>query len=154
MTKTELLYGYELLKKIIDQYIQDNNISFITSEIAPNTFKGMTEYYNDHGQFLIYNGGDHGFLGEEYNLKFRALHDYMHIVYDLKFTYNDEKLLSSITAFDFMVLGRILGMNNDDLALVGNIVNAEIRGQIEYYQENKSFVDDQSKFIQEYLKVS
>ena len=176
--KDDLERGYDIIKQCIDYYIKSHNIEFISSEIAPNDFEGMKAYYNDFGKFLVFNGGNHGYLGQEYNIKFRALHDYMHIKYDLTFKYNDEKRLSDITANKFMNIAyNQLNCTHWELYLVKSIINAEIKGQIEYYEKNKDkiptnlmkaikeqlivepkvnkeYVKDQKEFINDYLQIA
>jgi hypothetical protein len=94
------------------------------------------------------------YLGHEYNLKFRALHDFMHYFYDLKFTFTDEKILSDITANQFYLIGLDMGLTIRECLIVKAIINAEIKGQIEYYELNNNYVDNQTEFIDSYLKVS
>lgn len=155
ITKQDLLNGYENIKVIIDYYIKVNNVKFISSEIAPNTFKGMKQYYNDFGQFLVYSGGDHGFLGQEYNIKFRALHDYMHLNHNLTFKFEDEKKLSDITKIEFSSIAwNELNFTAWECYVIREIINAEIKGQIEFYEVTKNYVSDQAKFIENYLQVS
>ena len=153
ITKTELLKGYEIIKKVIDYKLQKNSVEFITSELAPNTYKGMREYFDEFGQFLIYSGEDHGFLGQEYNIKFRALHDYMHYNYNLSFKFEDEKKLSEITEKEFMYDALKVNATLQECLIVANIINAEIKGQIEYYEKNNEYVKNQAEFIESYLKV-
>jgi hypothetical protein len=154
MNKQDLTNGYKNIKKIIDFLIEANGIVFELSSDAPNTYKDMCQYYEANGHFLIYNEGDHGYLGKEYNLKFRALHDFMHYSHQLKFTFNDEKTLSDITAHQFYRVGQELNLSLRECLVIKAIINAEIKGQIEYYQLNKNYVENQTEFIDNYLKVS
>lgn len=148
ITENDILQGYENIKLIIDHLIDKYNIKHISSEIAPSTYKGMVSYYKDHGQFLVYSGGDHGFLGQKYNIKFRALHDYTHYIMALKFTYEDELELSTITKYLFKrIAKREFNLDAFQCFVVGSIISAEIGGQIKYHMENKKFVDDQKSFI-------
>ena len=154
ITKKDLEIGYEHLKVIIDAFIKDNDISFISSDLAPNTFKDMKGYYEDFNQFLVYSGGDHGFLGQEYNVKFRALHDFMHLDNNLTFKFEDEKKLSDITKVEFsQIAWDDMYCTAWECHVIREIVNAEIRGQIEYYEVNKEYVVNQTKFIEDYLQV-
>lgn len=154
ITKLGLKVGYEAIKKIIDVYIAENNIKFITSEIAPNTFKGMKSYFEDHGQFLVYSGGDHGYLGQDYNIKFRAVHDFMHLKNNLTFKFEDEKELSDITVLEFRSIASDLGLKIESRKVIGAIITAEIKGQIEFYELNKTYVADQKSFTNDYLSVA
>lgn len=155
MEKQDIATGYSNIKKIIDYLIDCHSITFESSQDAPSTYDEMVAYYNKNGKFLVYNGGDTAnYLGHEYNLKFRALHDFMHYFYRLKFTFKDEKILSDITANQFYFVGGKLGMNIRECLIIKAIINAEIKGQIEYYELNKTYVLNQTEFIEKYLKVS
>ena len=154
ITKKDLVKGYEQIKQVIDLYITRNDIVFTSSTIAPNSFKRMKLYHNTFNQFLVYNGGDHGHLGREYNIKFRALHDYMHISNNLSFSFRSEKLLSRITETVFANIAyNELNATHFEVTVIMSIIDAEIKGQIEYYQEYGKYVADQTKFIEQYLKV-
>ena len=154
MLKNQVNQGYEALKKVIDFYIKDNDIKYISSELAPSTFKGLTNYYNEFNQFLVYSGGDHGLLGQEYNIKFRAVHDYMHLTCNLTFKFEDEKRLSLLTQAEFANIAQNkLNIDNDSICYMIKVIDAEIKGQIEYYEKNKTYVADQTKFIYGYLKA-
>ena len=139
--------GYDLIKQCIDYVIERDGIQYIASEIAPSTYKDMRQYRDDFGQFLVYSGGDHGFLGKEYNIKFRALHDTMHYENELTFNFDHEIVLSDLTALEFHNIVAKLGYGYRDCVLVEKIIRAEIEGQIEYYKENGEYVKDQRAFI-------
>ena len=144
ITDQDLSNGYDLLKKVIDRVISVYGIEFIASDLAPNDFN----------QFLVYSGGDHGHLGNEYNVKFRAVHDSMHLSHDLTFSYVDEKKLSDITSIEFASIAyNVFNCTHFEMVVIKNIINAEIKGQIEYHEKNKEYVKDQSSFINDYLKV-
>lgn len=154
VTIKEVLTGYENIRTIIDKLILENNVEFIASEIAPNTFEGMKNYNKDFNKFLVFSGGDHGLLGAEYNIKFRALHDFMHIENNLSFSFEDEIKLSGITSGKFFnIAWSQLGLTVFEATLIYNIIEAEIKGQIEFYRDNKKYVKDQSKFVLDYLKA-
>lgn len=155
INKYDLEQGYLLIKKIIDILVNQNSINYGSSDKAPNTYKAMREFRDDNGYFLVYNGGDHGYLGKYYNIKFRAVHDSMHYSRGLTFSFEDEKELSDISAtlFSSIALNE-LKSTYYEMYLVYNIIQAEIKGQIEYYELNNKYVTNQSKFIEEYLNVA
>ena len=153
--KHDLLTGYSNIKRIINMLLRTNNVRYKASSEAPSTFKSMVQFYNENGFYSVYNGGDHGFLGKEDNIKFRALHDAMHRENELTFKFEDEKKLSDITKEIFMEIAwSTLNLTTWETWVIGEIINAEIRGQIEYYQENGKYVEDQRQFITEYLGVA
>ena len=153
--KQDLLRGYLNLMEIIDFYIESNDIKFQPSSSASQNFEVVKKHYNNYGYFEVYNGGDHGFLGQEYNIKFRALHDYMHVTNNLSFSFEDEKQLSIITQGKFwQIAWNDLGKSAWECFVIRKIIGAEIKGQIEYFEKNKEYVKDQTKFIEEYLNVA
>jgi len=155
ITKQNLLQGYEDIKQLIDILLVKHDIKFTACIDAPNKFKDVKQYYAKHNSFKVFNGGDHGYLGKEYNIKFRALHDYMHVMYNLSFNFKDEKLLSDITSITFINMAQgELGLDQVRSCIVSLIITAEIRGQIEYYEVNNSYVPDQVKFIDNWFNVA
>ena len=155
MKKHDILNGYDNIKKIIDFLLTQHDVQFETSENAPSKYKDMVEYYKKNGKFLIFNGGDTAnYLGHEYTLKFRALHEFMHYFYELKFTFKDEKTLSDITAHQFYLVGLDMNLSIKECLIIKAIMNAEIKGQIEYYELNKNYVENQIEFIDNYLQIS
>ena len=154
ITSEDISIGYNHIKQIIDTCIITDGINYNTSEDAPNNYKDMVRYYETHGKFLVYSGGDHGYLGEEYNIKFRALHDYMHWYHDLSFSYGDEKTLSNNTMKDFSAIAwHEMGLTAWECYVIRKIIDGEIRGQIEYYELTGKYVSNQVEFINDYLRV-
>lgn len=147
--------GYNNLRLIIDILLERYNVRYEESQDAPSTYATMRQERDNRGYFVVYNGGDHGMLNREYNIRFRALHDAMHYKYNLSFSYDDERKLSDITAIEaFLVAYNELGLTTWESFVVREIVTAEIRGQIDYYQANKKYVKDQTQFILNYFNVS
>jgi uncharacterized protein YfbU (UPF0304 family) len=148
ITREDIDLGYKHIKRVIDTLLDAYQVQFIASSNAPSKYKDMVESYNDKGLFIVYNGGDHGLLDDEYNIKFRALHDYMHISHNLSFSYGDEKRLSDITAREFSSVGwDKLGLTSWECFVIRQIIDTEIRGQIEYYEKNGHYVPNQTEFI-------
>ena len=155
INKQDLIIGYNAIKKVIDYYIAENNIVFKTSYSAPNKFKEMKQSFKDLGYYEVYRGGDHGHLGEIYNCKFRAIHDFMHLKYNLTFKFEDERTLSKNTVKEFSEIAwDKLNCTAWECFMVRSIVNAEIKGQIDFYEANKKYVDDQKSFIEDYLNIA
>ena len=152
---SDLIRGYKHIKRIINMLIRTNNIRYKASSIAPNTYKAMVTTYEALDCYIVFNGGDHGFLGQADNIRFRALHDAMHRENQLTFKFEDEKKLSDITKEIFMEIAwSTLNLTQWEVYVIGEIINAEIKGQIEYYEENGKYVEDQKQFITEYLEVA
>lgn len=151
MTKQELLEAYKALTQCIDEYISKYNVKFISSELAPSTYKAMTQYRKEFGQYLVYSEGDHGFLGKEYNIKFRACHDHGHYTLGLTFSVQDETELSNQSMYEFRSIAKDLGYNSQIADNIAKIIDCEVRQQREYYAETGEYVKDQTKFIEERL---
>lgn len=154
LTLTDLNNAYANIKRITDYLLKRMGVKFITSELAPNTFKGMKAYREDFGQFLVYSGGDHGLLGEEYNIKFRALHDAMHYMLDLSFKFEDERKLSRLTAKEYAMVGyNVFELTQWEGYCIREVISAEIAGQVDYYEKHGKYVDNQTKFICNYFGI-
>lgn len=154
MERQRLLTAYENIQTITDFLLDFYKVKFETSLIAPNNYKEMVSHYRLNDYFLVYSGGDHGYLGYEYNTKFRALHDFMHQLHGLTFKFEDEKKLSDITADQFFKIGKLMGLKLGECIDIADIITAEIKGQIEYYQKHNKYVTDQKQFINDYLGVA
>lgn len=146
--KQDVTNAYETINKITKGLLSLYKVSYKASKDAPNTHSKMLKSYAEKGYFVVYNGGDHGLLGEEGNIAFRALHDYMHVHHELTFSFQDEKSLSNIAKIEYMHYAyTVLGLTQWETYVIGRVIDREIRGQIEYYQENGKFIEDQASFV-------
>jgi len=153
MNKSELLEAYKALTHCIDEYISKYDIKFISSELAPSTYKGMIEYREEFGQFLVYSEGDHGFLGQEANIKFRAVHDHGHYTLGLNFSVKDETELSNHSMYEFRGIAKDLGYSQEISDNVAKIIDCEVRQQREYYDITGEYVENQRQFVMGKLLV-
>jgi hypothetical protein len=149
----EIESSYEVIKQIIDVLLNRFSVSYrADSDCGTMTYEAMLGAYLSHGIFVVYSGGDHGFLGEEYNIKFRALHDYLHYATRLSFSFAHERQLSRITGALFSnEVGKLRGNRSTVRKTVQRIIEAEIGGQIDYYEKHRQYVKDQKQFIIDYL---
>lgn len=154
LTLTDLNNAYANIKRITDYLLKRMKVNFIAAELAPDTFKGMKAYREDFGQFLVYSGGDHGLLGEEYNIKFRALHDAMHYEHNLSFKVEDERKLSRLTAKEYAMVGyNVFELTQWEGYCIREVISAEIESQIDYYEKHGKYVEDQTEFIYNYFGI-
>ena len=154
VSKTEVQAAYRIIKAVIDIELNKRHIKYKASSSAPQSYKKMRDCFDALGYFLVYDGGDHGMMGKEYNIKFRALHDAMHYAYGISFKFGDEKRLSTITANLFAKAAfNNYACSRREIVLIRSIIDAEIRGQIEHFEFNKCYVEDQSSFILSYLNA-
>jgi hypothetical protein len=139
--------AYKNLKKVCKTYAKYHGIRFVPTATPPNGFETLKTFFIKQGFIPVYNGGDHGFLGQKGNLLFRAVHDYTHIVYNLGFDYEGETSLSLITQKEFGQVGESLGFSEEGVNSLKKLIHIEIKGQLDYYYENGSFVEDQKQFV-------
>ena len=143
--------------KIIESFI-DSKISEVSYKVvgnAPEKYSDMVRLYNDTGYFHI-NGESSNLTihtNPKYNIKFRAIHDKMHYDFKLDFKFNSEILLSKITECVLFAWAHDQGYAVHDIDNACKIVDAEINGQIKYYQENGDFVKNQREFVLNYLSI-
>lgn len=149
---------YEKALEILELYINKKaaTIDYKISLKAPNSYKEMRKFKDENGYFLIYSGASDStiFSSQEINIKFRAIHDKMHYENNLTFGFKDEKLLSELQASLVGLWAYNNGFTQFESFNVRDLVNAEIKGQIEYYEANGKFVENQKKYIENYLRVS
>lgn len=155
ITKQDLLSGYENLKACIDKYLNIHEVAYQASSEAPSTYRDMVHFYETHGYFKVYSGGNHGILGKEYNIKFRALHDHGHLIYDLSFSFKNERILSDNQKRDMQLIAwNTLGLTAWDVHVIGKIIDCEIRGQIDYFETNGTYVVDQVAFVLNHFNIA
>lgn len=127
--------------------------SYDISDNAPNTYKDMVKYFKEHGKLCIYNGASDKtiFADSNVNIAFRAWHDYYHLTKELQFTDLGEYIVSNYQATDIMVY--CLENNKlDKLNLWLNLLDIEINEQVQFFNENNYFIEDQYKFTLDKLK--
>lgn len=156
MNKLELLQAYDDLKDFIDYYIETHKIRYKAKSNAPDTYKKLRASYNTlFGLIIVYDGGDHGLFGKEYNIRFRAMHDYMHYHHNLSFKFNDERKLSKITVDKFREYNHnTVNLSIDRFENVCNLIHAEIAGQIDYYEKHGDYVTDQTQYILNHFNLN
>lgn len=143
---------------LLEQWIEHAQLAvpyYPSNDAAPNTYKDMRESYDKHKIFFINSEASDTtiYSHKKYNIMFRAIHDKMHYDYELSFKFEDEKTLSKITEQVFL---QWCLDNNKCLDTAFNamkVINAEIRGQIEFYEENNDFVVNQKEYVLDYLNV-
>jgi len=122
------------------RFVTHNGIQYRASETAPGTWTELKQ--SDPYNLVVWSGASDQtiWVKPEYNWLFRAVHDFVHIVYNLDFSDESEREVRRITA-------ELLRLSASEEA----ILKAEIDGQIEYKNEHGEFPIDQMKHAQEYL---
>lgn len=151
-------YEYRKALLALENYINHGalGVRYMTSLNAPNTYKKMISHRNEHGHFLVFSGKSDTtiFSSQELNIKFRALHDKMHYDLGLTFSFKDEKKLSTLTGLSVFNWLKKQGYSLEIAYHALKIVNAEIAGQIEYYERRGKFLENQREYIETYLQVA
>lgn len=141
------------LQACIDKKILDDNILWVASNDAPNDYKSMLSSIADKGLYVVYSGASENsiFTTNEYNFKFRALHDHGHCKNNLSFSFKDEKKLGLIQANELYWIALKLGYSYEIAYNVFDLVHADIVGQIEFYEKTGEYVKDQKSFVLDYI---
>ena len=153
MLKSDFDQACNILELFIDANI--HAVPFRVVDDAPSSYKSMRAFYHDHGYFGINGQASNKTIYSSAlkNIQFRAIHDQMHYTHKLTFSFKDEKILSQLTAQKVRSWAWDNGFTAFQCSNVYKLVNAEIKGQIEFYEKNKQFIDDQSAYIMKYLGV-
>lgn len=154
MTMNQFNNALKALESVLNEV--SKSIPYKASSDAPNTFKGVCEHFNKNGYFLIYDGSCDNtiFPNPETNVKFRAYHDAGHYKHNLSFKFDDEKKLGVIQADELRWYALTMGYDVSIANRVREIVLAEIVGQIEYFEMNGKYLDDQRSYTLSYLGVA
>jgi len=117
---------------------QASQLEFKVSEFAPSTYEELAP---NAGILTVWGGAsDNTIYGDpKVNHAFRALHDVLHLRYNLPFTLEGEVSLAKLQAAQF------------EGDYVQEAVFLEVAGQAQYFAEYGKFPDDQVRFIKERL---
>lgn len=112
---------------------------------AEQTFREFTEHYQSKGTIpMWYDDNENNIFGSiEVNAKFRAWHDYIHVITD-----NNFSLIGEIASFNFQK-----EMIPQDWKFEIELLEAEIVGQGIHYTNNPDvIIGDQRNFALNYIK--
>lgn len=136
----------EFLIKLKAQEKRAYGWSFYLSNEAPETYKELLEYADSMVIPINCNGSSSSIYSKPHiNTLFRFWHDVIHIEEGLGFTLMDEGKVADIHIEE----GREFGLSS--LAL--QILEADTKGQVEYYYKHNKFVDNQKAFVQSCLRI-
>ena len=102
------------------------------------TFKRHKKRFVEEGFINIWTGASENtiFGCSEVNAKFRAWHDYVHMIYNLGYSITDESIVCDIQR-DMLPKG---------MRFEKKLIECEIRGQAQYFYLNNKFVNNQREF--------
>lgn len=134
----------QFLKFMHNKYKLQGWSFFPTSE-APENFKALKERTSNKRIPIADYGSDTSIYGKKYNTMFRFYHDVIHLEYNKGFSSKDETFVAKKHIQD----GISFGLSS----LAIEILWADTYGQVKYYFNNKSFVNNQLDFVYMCLQV-
>lgn len=114
---------------------------------APNTFKKLQEWGASGEQSIpVYSGGCEYtiYSTDEANHLFRAWHDRLHLRHNLGFKKADEIKVSELHCSTLRAVGAPYN--------VVKAMEADVEGQVRYYDETQEYVVNQLEFVADCLK--
>lgn len=117
---------------------QMRGITYSVADVAPATYADLVA----HGRNMVVWSGasDNTIWGSpESNHMFRAWHDSIHLAYGLDFSKSGELAVAELSRSK---LGGV----------IGNVVYAEVAGQVEYFERFGDFPKDQLNFTLAYMR--
>lgn len=135
----------EFLVKMQARTMQGFGWSYYTTDNAPETFKEL----KDQAKNMVIPIADYGSNTSIYgstatNTLFRFWHDVLHLENNLGFNLKDETTVADL----HLEAGK--AFNLSPLALL--ILEADTKGQVQYYFKHKEFVSNQEAFVQSCIK--
>ena len=128
-----------------------NPIGFrvVDADRAPDSYRTLVAYVENHGVIAVSNEASEKtiYADNECNYAFRAWHDACHLALGADFTIEGEIETMKLQQAD--IVSRY-GLN----ALSSfwcRLLDAEVRGQAEYYRAHGRFPDDQRAFVMAWL---
>lgn len=142
------------LKGCIKHYT--DRFPWSASSDAPDTYKKMVaSYYQNNKEVIVWDGASETAIwGSDYNVMFRAWHDFNHIQLQADFSVIGEtqvlcKQQQQYIQWRKSSLAQPAMDNIDVIAL--ELLRIEILGQRYYYEAGHGYVEDQTKFAKNIL---
>ena len=147
--------GGAILAKVSRMALDMHNVAFNVFRGAPETLEDATAYYEANGFLGI--SGEHSqntiFPEPKDNWAFRAWHDFHHVKSQYPFTTQGEQCVMFAQQRDARQL-RLSGLISwDELGMVLDLIDCEVRGQAEYFEKMGKFPADQIGFTIDYLSL-
>jgi hypothetical protein len=115
-----------------------------------DTFAKVQAHYEKTGKILVWKGASDNtiFSSPQFNHIFRAWHDYHHLKHNLAFDKEGENQVMLEQYKDCLNIGLGAKMEN----FIFSVLDAEINGQVEYFETMGYFPEDQKAFTLSYIK--
>ncbi len=122
---------------------------FDVSDAAPETYDELMAHLDAGGRMLVYSGGsERTIYGDpQVNFAFRAWHDWCHWRGGYDFSYEGERAACTMQG-DHLVA---LYGESPQTRRWRRILQAEIKGQRDYFDRHGEFPADQRGFVESYL---
>jgi len=116
-----------------------------------DTLEKITSYYDRTGKLLVWRGESDTtiFSLPDFNYLFRAWHDYHHITKQLPFDTEGESMVATYQAQDIHALALPAHVKHFCIALI----DCEVNGQIEHYNQTGEFLSNQKAFACDYMQA-
>lgn len=133
------------LNDFICAWFEQNKEKFIFTDVddfnendIEATFEAHKKRYRETKKIHIWTGaGENTIFGSpEVNAKFRAWHDYIHIIYNLGYSITEESIVCDIQR----------DMLPKEWSFENRLIECEIKGQAYYFYKQNKFVKDQRHF--------
>lgn len=138
---------------VLPEAIRRLGIEYKTSLDAPNTYKALKLHRENSGHFLIYSGDCSNtiYSSADYNIMFRAWHDFVHYHYGFTFKAYDE-VRTALVQIDFArSILETYCLSERLIECVVLVLQADIIGQVQYYTKTGQFVSNQRQFVTEMI---
>lgn len=136
---------------IIDMYqrLMPNGFDTTPDKSKVRSFLAVKQWYAETNRVMVWSGeSDNTIYGNPaINHCFRAWHDYVHITNDLDFSYQGELAVMEIQKIHARV-----HYKGKELQTILDLIEYEIKGQLDYYNEYKTFVPNQMEYHQQWMQ--
>ena len=136
-----------LIEEFLTQY--KSNYKFKLEDHTTNNYDQFKKDTLKDGYMKVLTKGCEKTIYNDpkFNIIARVWHDNIHLNSDLNFSVEDEKIVAYLQIAGIEEYATNVGYNCITIEDVKEIIYHDIIAQVEYYEKNKIFVDDQKKFV-------
>lgn len=151
--ETEVYPYSQLLTEFHVHYIAMNKIAFIHEPKELNSYDDLLAEFEETGVIRVssLHSGNTIYRTELENVLFRVVHDFMHCVYELPFSDENDITLGFNHLREFMRWCELSGVSDGVSFPAWKLLYIDIIGQAEYLKTNGVFVDNQIQFALDQL---
>lgn len=129
-------------------------LGYILSDTPRDNYEDMVTEYHARGLLTVWTGAsDETIFGQPYlNWAFRTWHDAVHINLHADFSYEHEIRVQECQQQEALQWCKNYGVSEEKTDFILLLLEAEIKGQLDYQLEHGEFPVDQVKFTEEYIE--